>query len=118
MARVIITLLDSFGIGWARDAAAFGDKGSDTLGHIVQWMAENRKNPDGSPRYLALPNLAVMGLETAHWLSTGEDMAHTIGRPVPECRPGKGGLYLRVGGEQGEGHPQRPLGDRRCAGGF
>ena len=48
------------------------------LGHIVQWMAENRKNPDGSPRYLALPNLAVMGLETAHWLSTGEDMAHTI----------------------------------------
>ena len=78
MARVIITLLDSFGIGWARDAAAFGDKGSDTLGHIVQWMAENRKNPDGSPRYLALPNLAVMGLETAHWLSTGEDMAHTI----------------------------------------
>ena len=78
MARVIITLLDSFGIGWARDAAAFGDKGSDTLGHIVQWMAENRKNPDGSPRYLALPNLAVMGLETAHWISTGEDMAHTI----------------------------------------
>ena len=83
MARVIITLLDSFGIGWARDAAAFGDKGSDTLGHIVQWMAENRKNPDGSPRYLALPNLAVMGLETAHWLSTGEDMAHTILWPIP-----------------------------------
>ena len=24
MARVIITLLDSFGIGWAHDAAAFG----------------------------------------------------------------------------------------------
>ena len=27
MARVIITLLDSFGIGWARDAAAFGESG-------------------------------------------------------------------------------------------
>ena len=36
MARVIITLLDSFGIGSAHDAAAFGDMGSDTLGHIVK----------------------------------------------------------------------------------
>ena len=85
MARVIITLLDSFGIGSAHDAVAFGDMGSDTLGHIVKWMAENRKNPDGSPRYLLLPNLAALGLETAHRLSTGEDMVHPIsGEPLKD----------------------------------
>ncbi len=78
MARVIITLLDSFGIGYAHDAAAFGDEGSDTLGHIAAWMAANRKNADGSPRYLSLPNLAVMGLEKAHLLSTGKELAHPL----------------------------------------
>lgn len=78
MARVIITLLDSFGIGYAHDAAAFGDEGSDTLGHIAAWMAANRKNADGSPRYLSLPNMAVMGLEKAHLLSTGKELAHPL----------------------------------------
>ena len=85
MARVIITLLDSFGIGYARDAAAFGDKGSDTLGHIAAWMAANRKNADGSPRYLFLPHLAALGLETAHKLSTGADLAHPLsGEPLQD----------------------------------
>ncbi|MBQ8920352.1 MAG: phosphopentomutase [Acidaminococcaceae bacterium] len=83
MARVIITLLDSFGIGSAHDAAAFGDAGSDTLGHIAAWMAANRKNADGSPRCLALPNLAALGLETAHKLSTGVDLAYPLsGEPL------------------------------------
>ena len=39
MARAIILLLDSFGIGHAADAERFGDKGADTLGHICEWMA-------------------------------------------------------------------------------
>ena len=34
MARSIILLLDSFGIGYAHDAEKFGDSGADTLGHI------------------------------------------------------------------------------------
>ena len=42
MARAIILLLDSFGIGHAADAERFGDKGADTLGHICEWMAANR----------------------------------------------------------------------------
>ena len=32
--RVIVMVLDSFGIGNLPDAAKFGDSGSDTLGHI------------------------------------------------------------------------------------
>ena len=78
MARVIITLLDSFGIGSAHDAEAFGDKGADTLGHIAQWMAEHRKDREGNPCYLHLPNLAMLGLEKAHTLSTGQELAHPL----------------------------------------
>ena len=51
MARSIILLLDSFGIGYAHDAEKFGDSGADTLGHICEWMAANRKSADGSSRY-------------------------------------------------------------------
>jgi phosphopentomutase len=83
MARVIITLLDSFGIGYAHDAEAFGDRGADTLGHIAAWMAENRKGPDGKPQYLYLPHLAALGLEKAHALSMETSLAHPLsGQPV------------------------------------
>ncbi len=36
--RVFLTVLDSVGIGEAPDAEKFGDKGSDTLGHIAEKM--------------------------------------------------------------------------------
>lgn len=91
MARVIITLLDSFGIGYAHDAEAFGDRGSDTLGHIAAWMAANRKNADGSPRYLHLPHLAAMGLEKAHLLSTGTELAHPLSGESVQPDPLDGG---------------------------
>ena len=53
MSRVIILLLDSFGIGCAEDAAKFGDTGADTLGHINEWCAKNRKDESGKPKYLS-----------------------------------------------------------------
>ena len=65
MARTIILLMDSFGIGYADDAAKYGDQGADTLGHICQWCADNRRNTDGSVRPLYLPNLARLGLAAA-----------------------------------------------------
>lgn len=49
--RAIIIVLDSVGAGEAPDAAAFGDAGSNTLGHIAE------QTPD-----FALPNLARLGL--------------------------------------------------------
>ena len=39
MARAFIFVLDSFGIGGAPDATAYGDAGSDTLGHIAEFCA-------------------------------------------------------------------------------
>ena len=48
--KAILIVLDSVGIGALPDAAAYGDAGADTLGHII-----NTCHP-------ALPNLMAMGL--------------------------------------------------------
>lgn len=49
--RIHLVVLDSVGIGEAPDAAAFGDTGSDTLGHIAESI-------DG----LNMPNMEKLGL--------------------------------------------------------
>ncbi|HET8816021.1 MAG TPA: phosphopentomutase [Pseudidiomarina sp.] len=70
MARAIILVLDSFGIGAAADAERFGDVGADTLGHIAQWCAEGRCEV-GRSGSLRLPNLASLGLYHAAQGATG-----------------------------------------------
>ncbi len=47
MARAFLFVLDSFGIGGAADAAAFGDEDSDTYGHILAACAGGRGDRDG-----------------------------------------------------------------------
>lgn len=49
--RIHLIVLDSVGIGEAPDAEAFGDKGSDTLGHIADAVGG-----------LYMPNMEKMGL--------------------------------------------------------
>ena len=51
MKRVIIIVLDSAGIGEMPDSMAYGDEGSDTLGHIAELS-----------KGFALPNLGKLGL--------------------------------------------------------
>lgn len=58
--RVIILMMDSFGIGGATDAAKFGDAGANTLGNL----AAVRKK-------LAIPNLTSLGLLRAAEASCG-----------------------------------------------
>lgn len=65
MKRLFWFVLDSVGIGGAPDAAAFGDEGSDTLGHLAEWFVENEG------RSLDLPNLNRMGLGEAYRLVHG-----------------------------------------------
>lgn len=74
MARVIVLLLDSFGIGYADDAAKFGDEGADTLGHINEWCGQNRKDESGKPKYLSLPNMNKLGLGQAAEASRGKKL--------------------------------------------
>jgi phosphopentomutase len=49
--RVLLLVCDSFGVGAAPDAAAYGDEGSNTLGHVA-----------ASVGGLEAPNLARLGL--------------------------------------------------------
>ncbi|MED7788186.1 phosphopentomutase [Francisella sp. 19X1-34] len=56
--KVVVLLFDSFGIGEAPDALQFGDQGSDTLGHIVEYFSKNG-------RTIKLPNLSKRGLKAA-----------------------------------------------------
>lgn len=49
--RALVLVLDSVGVGDAADAAAYGDAGADTLGHILERMPE-----------LRVPNLCSLGL--------------------------------------------------------
>lgn len=53
--RIILCVLDSFGLGYSRDAQLFGDKGANTLLHI----AEKHHSP------LKLPHLCKLGLAKA-----------------------------------------------------
>lgn len=62
MPRVFLFIMDSFGVGGAPDAAAFGDEGSNTFTHI----AENAT--------LDIPNLVSLGLSKAASLITGRDI--------------------------------------------
>jgi len=49
--RVFILVCDSFGVGAAPDAAAYGDEGANTLGHVASAVGG-----------LRAPNLAALGL--------------------------------------------------------
>ena len=80
MARTIILLLDSFGIGYAHDAEAYGDKGADTLGHICDWLAKNPRHAGEAPKPLYLPHLAEHGLQAAAELSRGGKHFGTSGK--------------------------------------
>jgi phosphopentomutase len=55
--RIFTIVIDSLGIGAAADAAAYGDAGTDTLGHIAQRTA-----------HFELPNLQKLGIANLHSL--------------------------------------------------
>lgn len=72
MARAILIVLDSFGIGGAPDAEKYGDLGSDTLGHIAEFCAAGAADRDGlrkGPLYL--PNMSSLGLQEVARLASG-----------------------------------------------
>jgi phosphopentomutase len=84
MARGIILVMDSFGIGATADAARFGDTGADTLGHIAAACASGRADKPGLRQGpLRLPNLTRFGLARAAAGSSGQAPAGLdAGAPV------------------------------------
>ena len=86
--RALLIVLDSVGIGGAPDAAAYGDAGSDTLGHIAEACAAGRGDRAGlRAGPLRLPHLAALGLGLA--------AAGASGRIPPHLAPAEppGGAY-------------------------
>ncbi|MCC9622828.1 phosphopentomutase [Thalassospira sp. MA62] len=71
MARAIIIVADSFGIGSAPDAAKFGDQGADTLGHIAEYCAKGLADNDKRKGPLNIPNMVSLGLGEAAQDATG-----------------------------------------------
>ncbi len=55
--RIFTIVVDSLGIGAMEDAAAYGDKGTDTLGHISERMES-----------FAIPHLQKLGMANLHAL--------------------------------------------------
>ncbi|SFB80521.1 phosphopentomutase [Bosea sp. CRIB-10] len=101
MARAILIVLDSVGCGGAEDAAAYGDEGADTLGHIALACAEGRGDRDGlRSGALHIPNLARLGLSHACEASTGRPLA---GMPRPEAPQGRYGYGVEI--SQGKDTP-------------
>ena len=62
MRRAIVVVLDSLGVGAAADADAYGDRGADTLGHIVEACAAGRADGVGRAGLLDIPHLTSLGL--------------------------------------------------------
>lgn len=86
MPRAILCVLDSFGIGGAADAAAFGDAGSDTLGHIAESCARGEGDREGlRSGPLCVPNMDRLGLGAAGRLSTGKDVPGLDFAGAPEA---------------------------------
>lgn len=72
MPRAFLVVLDSVGIGSAPDAAAYGDEGADTVGHIAEACAARQADRAGVREgMLRLPNLARLGFGEACRLATG-----------------------------------------------
>ncbi len=100
MKRVVVLLLDSFGIGASQDADKYGDKGANTLGHILDYCklstsAQKRK----SHGPLRIPHLSQLGLLAA--------LSESIGGPpdtsLYNARYGYG-VELSYGKDTPSGH--------------
>lgn len=70
MARAIILVLDSFGIGEAPDAEKFGDQGANTFAHLSKEYFEKTGKP------IDLPHLSAMGLVKAAELAGKKEFPH------------------------------------------
>ncbi|SDF61636.1 phosphopentomutase [Bosea robiniae] len=104
MARALLIVLDSVGCGGAADAAAYGDAGSDTLGHIAEACADGRGDREGlRSGPLKLPNLMRLGLAHACEASTGRPLAGVAKPARPEGRWGYG-VEVSQGKDTPSGH--------------
>ncbi|WP_425409775.1 phosphopentomutase [Hyphococcus sp.] len=74
MARALIGILDSFGVGASEDAHKFGDEGANTFVHIAEACAAGDADKDGlRAGPLKIPNLMRLGLGELAREATGAE---------------------------------------------
>jgi phosphopentomutase len=85
--RALILVMDSVGIGAAPDAAAYGDDGADTIGHIADACAVGDADNGIRQGPLHLPHLVELGLGEAYSLATGRQAPGLAypGEVSPQC---------------------------------
>ncbi|MEK9282841.1 phosphopentomutase [Bradyrhizobium sp. ISRA442] len=89
MARALILVMDSVGIGAAPDAARYGDEGADTIGHIAEVCARGEADRVSlRAGRLRLPNLVELGLGEACRMATGRVPPGLEGDAAPIGRYG------------------------------
>jgi len=76
MARAIILMFDSLGVGAAADAHVFGDEGSNTFGHIARACAAGEADV-GRSGPLHIPNMVRLGFARLGAEAAGLDLATT-----------------------------------------
>ncbi len=73
MGRAFLFVMDSFGLGGAPDAESFGDRGSNTFGHIAEACFSGNADKAGiRTGSLSLPNLEKLGLGLAAQSACGD----------------------------------------------
>ena len=75
MKRVTLIVTDSLGVGALPDAAAYGDAGADTFGHIVDVMNEQEGG-------INIPNLQKLGFCNIDGAAGGR---LAVGNPTGAC---------------------------------
>lgn len=76
MARAIVLVIDSFGIGYSPDADKFGDVGANTLANLAKayFQATGKK--------INLPNFSSLGLIEACQQASGVDFPYCGNKPI------------------------------------
>ena len=82
--RIFLMVMDSFGIGGAKDAERFGDCGSDTLSSLIK------------TGILQAPTLASLGLFHIDGVERGSVKAEPVGAYGRLCEQSEGAVWICV----------------------
>lgn len=102
MPRAFLIIMDSVGCGGAADAAAYGDEGADTLGHIAEACLAGRGDRNGlRSGPLHLPFMQALGLGNVMHASSGTQALAPVANPKGQWGYG---VETSVGKDTPSGH--------------
>jgi len=79
MARAIIVVLDSFGVGYSNDAESFGDLGANTFINLARYYFKERNN------IIRIPNLGALGLHELSREASSPSIWQALGHEITKA---------------------------------